>query len=237
MADESYSGVDNLEVLTDAVNYNRFLVDAVVCASHGSRTAVDFGAGEGTHSAAVREHGLSVTCVEPDLRLRERLHSLGFEVYADLGDITDETLEFVYSLNVLEHIEDDRASLAELLKKLRPGGRLFIYVPAIQALYSSMDRKIGHYRRYSKNRLRNIAKDAGFRIERIEYADSCGVIATLLYKLAGSRKGDISAASIKTYDRWVFPLSRVLDRIGLSRLIGKNLMVLLRRPSQADSPR
>ena len=235
MTDEFYSGVDNLEVLADAVNYNRFLVDAVVRASHGADSAVDFGAGEGTLSAAMREHGLTVTCVEPDPRLRERLSDQGFEVCAGLGEVIDRSLEFIYSLNVLEHIEDDAASLAELLRKLRPGGRLFLYVPALQVLFSSMDKKIGHYRRYDKRQLIKIAVDTGFSIERIDYADSCGVMATLLYKLLGSRKGDISTTSIKIYDRIVFPMSRVLDRMGLSRLFGKNLMVLLRRPSTADN--
>lgn len=235
MTDEFYSGVDNLEVLADAVNYNRFLVDAVVRASHGADSAVDFGAGEGTLSAAMREHGLTVTCVEPDPRLRERLSDQGFEVCAGLGEVIDRSLEFIYSLNVLEHIEDDKASLAELLRKLRPGGRLFLYVPALQVLFSSMDKKIGHYRRYDKRQLIKIAVDTGFSIERIDYADSCGVMATLLYKLLGSRKGDISTTSIKIYDRIVFPMSRVLDRMGLSRLFGKNLMVLLRRPSTADN--
>ena len=235
MTDEFYSGVDNLEVLADAVNYNRFLVDAVVRASHGADSAVDFGAGEGTLSAAMREHGLTVTCVEPDPRLRERLSDQGFEVCAGLGEVTDRSREFIYSLNVLEHIEDDAASLAELLRKLRPGGRLFLYVPALQVLFSSMDKKIGHYRRYDKRQLIKIAVDTGFSIERIDYADSCGVMATLLYKLLGSRKGDISTTSIKIYDRIVFPMSRVLDRMGLSRLFGKNLMVLLRRPSTADN--
>lgn len=233
MSDELYSGVDNLEVLADAVNYNRFLVDAVMRASHGANSAVDFGAGEGTLSTAMREHGLIVTCVEPDPRLRERLRAQGFEVYAGLGEVIDESLEFIYSLNVLEHIEDDEASLAELFSKLKPGGRFFLYVPALQVLFSSMDQKIGHYRRYSKSGLMQIGRDAGFVIERVAYADSWGFLATFLYKLVGSRKGDISTASVKIYDRLLFPGSRLFDKIGFSRLFGKNLMALMRRPSPA----
>lgn len=231
MSGEPYSGVDNLEVLADAVRYNRFLVDAVVRASHGAMSAIDFGAGEGTLSTAIRERGLIVTCVEPDPRLRGRLHEHGFEVHACLGEVADDSLGYIYSLNVLEHIKDDAASLRELYSKLRPGGRFFLYVPALQVLFSSMDKKIGHYRRYSKSGIMQIAGDAGFVIERIEYADSLGFPATLLYKLAGSRKGDISATSVKIYDRLVFPVSRLLDRIGFSRMFGKNLIAVMRRPS------
>lgn len=230
-----YSGIDNLEVLENAVNYNRFLIDAVVRASVGGNTAIDFGAGEGTLSAAARERGLNVTCVEPDPRLRERLRGMGFEVYADLGEVEDESQEFIYSINVLEHIEDDEASLVELFSKLRPGGRFFLYIPALNLLFSSMDRKIGHYRRYSKGDLLRIARNTGFAIERAEYADSLGFFATLLYKLVGSRKGDISTASVKIYDRCCFPLSRLLDRVGLSHMLGKNLMVLMQRPLPGKS--
>jgi SAM-dependent methyltransferase len=231
MSDELYSGVDNLEVLVDAVNYNRFLVDALVQASHGSRTAIDFGAGEGTLSAATRDRGLRVVCVEPDPRLRERLRERGFEVHADLGGVLDVSQEYIYSLNVLEHIEDDEGTLANLFCKLKPGGRLFLYVPALEFLFSSMDRKIGHYRRYHKNGLVRIARRAGFAVERAEYADSMGFFATLAYKLVGSRKGDISVPWVRFYDRFVFPLSRVMDRIGLSHLLGKNLIVVMRRPA------
>jgi SAM-dependent methyltransferase len=230
MPDNLYSGIDNLEVLADAVNYNRFLADAVVRASHGAGTALDFGAGEGTISTATRERGLSVTCIESDPRLRERLRERGFEVHAALGEVVDESQEYIYSLNVLEHIEDDENALAELCSKLRPGGRLFLYVPAHRILFSSMDRKIGHHRRYGRRGLVRIARDAGFVVERAEYADSWGFFATLLYKLAGSREGDLSAASVRFYDSFVFPVSRMMDRIGMSRLFGKNLMVLLRRP-------
>jgi SAM-dependent methyltransferase len=230
MTGELYSGVDNLEVLTDAVNYNRFLADCVVRASRGAESALDFGAGEGTLSEAVRERGLSVTCIEPDPRLRERLRGQGFDVCSGLDEVAGESVEYIYSLNVIEHIEDDAAVLAVLLGKLRPGGRLFLYVPALQVLYSSMDRKIGHYRRYGKEDLTRTSLEAGFTVDRIEYADSLGFFATLLYKLVGSRKGDISTSTIKFYDRFIFPLSRIFDRMGVSHIFGKNLMVLLRRP-------
>jgi SAM-dependent methyltransferase len=230
MAEELYSGVDNLEVLTDAVNYNRFLVDSVVRASKGAAGAVDFGAGEGTLSAAVRSRGLPVTCVEPDPRLQERLREQGFAVHSDIGRFDDDSLEFIYSLNVLEHIEDDGSALAALRSKLIPGGRLFLYVPAHRFLYSSMDRKIGHHRRYERAGLIGKARGMGFEVESAEYADSLGVVATLIYKLVGSRRGDISKESVKAYDRYIFPLSRALDRLGASGILGKNLMISLRKP-------
>jgi len=229
MTGELYGGIDNLEVLADATRYNRFLANTVVKAGKECTTAVDFGAGTGLLAAAIRERGLGVACVEPDPRLQRILADQGFEVYADLEAVADESQDFIYSLNVLEHIEDDQEAIAALFSKLKPGGRLFLYVPAFDLLFSSMDRKIGHYRRYRRGGLVTIARRAGFSIEYTAYADSLGFFATLLYKFIGSRRGDISPASVRLYDRFVFPLSRSLDRLGLSRLFGKNLMVLVRR--------
>jgi SAM-dependent methyltransferase len=236
MPDRPYEGIDNLEVLTHAVHYSRFLVDAVVRAGRGCRTALDFGAGTGSLSVMARERGLEVACVEPDPDLRERLRGLGFEVYDDVASVPDQSQEFIYSLNVLEHIENDEGALAALLARLQPGGRCFLYVPALQVLYSSMDRKIGHYRRYHRDGLVRIARRAGFAIERAEYADSMGVVVTLLYKLVGSRRGDVSPASVWIYDRLVFPVSRLADRLGCSRLFGKNLLVVMRRPQRPGGP-
>jgi SAM-dependent methyltransferase len=237
MTDELYRGIDNLEVLAGAVRYNRFLVDAVSGVGSGCRTAVDFGAGTGALTAAVRDRGLAVACVEPDPRLRRQLQERGFAVYEGIETVPDASQEFMYSLNVLEHIEDDRGTLSVLYSKLKPGGRLFVYVPAFALLFSSMDRKIGHHRRYHKRDLLRMSRRAGFTIERVEYADSLGFFATLLYKLVGGRTGDVSPTALRLYDRFVFPVSRMLDRAGLSFVIGKNLMVVMRRPfSVPDMP-
>jgi SAM-dependent methyltransferase len=227
-----YTGIDNLEVLAHAVRYHRFLVQRIVDASPGRNAALDFGAGTGSLSTMVRDRGLEVACVEPDARLRDRLRKQGFRVYDDIERVPDRSQGFIYSINVLEHIEDDAGALRTLLSKLEPGGRCLIYVPALGVLFSSMDRKIGHYRRYQRAGFVRVATRAGFAIERAEYADSLGFFATLIYKLVGSRQGDLSPASVRIYDRLVFPLSRVFDRLGCSRVFGKNLVVVMRRPEQ-----
>jgi len=230
MPDTRYGGIDNLEVLADAVRYNRFLVDAVVRTGSACGAALDFGAGTGSLSVLARDRGLEVACVELDPRLRARLRELGFKVYDRLEAVADRSQGFIYTLNVLEHIEDDEATLCALLAKLKPGGRCLLYVPAFQVLFSSMDRKIGHYRRYHRRGLLELARRAGFAIERAEYADSMGFFVTLLYKIINNQQNDVSPASVRVYDRCVFPVSRALDRMGCSRLFGKNLLVVMRRP-------
>lgn len=224
MSQDAYSGVDNLEAMEEAKNYNRFLLDLFCSHTRPGTKTLDFGAGLGTFAEMARSRALDVHCLEPDDSLRERLHSRGFPSYASLEE-THETFGFIYSLNVLEHIEDDIGALVALRRHLAPDGRIFIYVPAFPALFSSMDRKVGHFRRYTMPMMRERLDKAGLSPCAMRYADSLGFWASLLYKRFGSPQGDVKPGEVRTYDRFVFPVSRRLDRLTGS-VFGKNLWVL-----------
>jgi SAM-dependent methyltransferase len=227
-----YQGTDNLEVMADAANYNRFLADLVLQNSGASHQAVDFGAGIGTIALMVRGRGLDVICVEMDAAQRDTLAACGVAAFPDLDALRDGTMPYIYSLNVLEHIKDDQLVVDDLARKLSPGGRLFIYVPAFQALFSSMDRKVGHFRRYRRTQLVRLIERAGLTVVRAKYVDSLGFLATLLYKLLGSNTGDLNRRSIVVFDRIVFPVSRLFDLL-LGRMLGKNLYVVATKQASA----
>jgi len=218
----SYSGIDNLEVMREAVNYNRFLVHLILKNVRSGYRIADFGAGSGTFAAPVRAAGHDVTCIEPDPSLGKHLSSLGFDVENDLEAIPDGSLDYLYSLNVLEHIAEDVKVIDLWSRKLRPGGRLLVYVPAFDLLFSAMDRKVGHFRRYRRARLVGLLQNAGLAIDRCRYVDSLGFPATLAYKLLGGSSGDVSLATLVLYDRIAFPLSRFFDFF-LDQIGGKNL--------------
>jgi len=132
--------------------------------------------------------------------------------------------ELVYSVNVLEHIEDESIVLKEIREKIQAvNGRVKIFVPARQELYSSMDEKVGHYRRYSRRQLIDLFEENGFVVTSCRYFDFIGYFASLVYKFIAS-SGDISAGGLVTYDRYIFPVSRLLDRL-FQRVIGKNLIL------------
>jgi len=71
---------------------------------------------------------------------------------------------------------------------------------------------------------------AGFMVESVEYADSIGFFATLVFKLWDRGRGDIDPRMLRLYDRVVFPLSRAIDRI-THRWFGKNLVLVARNPA------
>lgn len=74
--------------------------------------------------------------------------------------------DLVTCLDVVEHTPDDRATLAELRRVTRAGGRLVVTVPAYQRLWSAHDVVNGHYRRYDTSRLTAAARAAGWTVER-----------------------------------------------------------------------
>jgi 2-polyprenyl-3-methyl-5-hydroxy-6-metoxy-1,4-benzoquinol methylase len=232
MVQIDYTGRDNLEVMQEAIKYNKYLMELILDYAKDGDLIVDFGAGCGTFSFPVASAGYCVTCVETDPVLAASLESQGMTVLSDLNQAEDESIDYIYALNVLEHIEDDTGVVALWYRKLRPGARLMVYVPAFQVLFSSMDRKVGHVRRYSKSELCQKLSGAGFEIEVSRYADSIGFFATLAYKLFGNVEGSINRRSLRFYDRWLFPLSRRLDAI-THHVFGKNVYARAVKPKLA----
>jgi 2-polyprenyl-3-methyl-5-hydroxy-6-metoxy-1,4-benzoquinol methylase len=72
--------------------------------------------------------------------------------FGDLNEVLDGSFELVFALNVLEHIDYDSAVVGQLGAKLRKHGRLLIYVPAFECLWTSLDEKLKHYRPYRLRR-------------------------------------------------------------------------------------
>lgn len=225
MQQEAYSGIDNLEVMQEAVNYNRYLLDTVRKYALAGGKVLDFGAGGGQFAVPLSEFGLDITALEPDRHLQQHLHAKGIRAVGSTRELPDACFDYIYTLNVLEHIEDDAAALRDLHAKLNDRGKLLIYVPAFPVLYTSMDAKVGHVRRYTRSTLIAGVTAAGFGIERVAYADSIGFFATLLFKFVGSKDGSVSIAALKLYDQLIFPLSRALDRF-TQRWFGKNLLLI-----------
>lgn len=231
MSTGSYTGTDNLEVMEVAVNYRRYLtglVTQVLGPDGRSRRLLDFGAGVGTQALALRSLGYDVTCVELDDTLRRRLSDMGFASAATVEELKGQVFDLAYTMNVLEHIHDDVGALRGVRDVVVPGGELVVYVPAFEVLYTAMDRKVGHVRRYRRAQLVRTVTAAGFDVRRVAYADSLGFLAALAYRVAGNRRGDLDERAVAVYDRFVFPPSRMLDRVTWPAF-GKNLVLVARR--------
>jgi SAM-dependent methyltransferase len=225
--EERYSGVDVLEALESAHNYNDYLT-RLICESTESKDLIDLGAGIGTFSKRLRTAGYYVKCIEPDPVQRQRLEEQGFDTLDKITSVPDGSAPFVFSLNVFEHIEHDTIAIREVYQKLKPGGTLLIYVPAFECLWTSLDEEVLHYRRYTKTTLRRLVEQEGFAVEQAGYADCLGFIAALVFRLLNRNASTLTATAISFYDRWLFAPSRVLDKL-FGRWFGKNVYVLCRK--------
>lgn len=233
-SDFHYTGIEILEVMLEAKRYNRFLTDQVLKNRIKTGPVLDFGAGIGSFSEMVRDRGVKVDCLEVDGNQCEILRGKGFRVFRSSEDIADESYDYIFSLNVFEHIQDDIAALKECARILRPGGVLYIYVPAFPILFGAMDQKVQHHRRYTRTSLRAISEQAGLKVSKTAYVDIAGFFASLLYNATSDGSGNISRKQIEIYDRFLFPISRLIDH-ATHGFIGKNVFSVSRKMDDSDS--
>jgi SAM-dependent methyltransferase len=226
-AERDFEARDLIEVMEEAVRYNRFLISELARWAEGLRSVLDFGAGNGRFALALRERGVEVTAIEPDPLLAESIRARGVPAVAGLEALAEGRVDGVYSINVLEHLEDDRAVLGAFRGRLGSGGRLFLYVPAFPILFSANDARVGHLRRYRRRELVARVREAGFAVESARHVDSLGFAAGLGYRLFGRRDGGLDPAKVRLYDALVFPVSRRLDLL-CDRFVGKNLLLRAR---------
>lgn len=176
---DGYSGLDELLNAEVMKNYNSSIVSSAINYSKGARRVVDFGAGIGTLALIFKEsHSVEPLCVEIDETNKSYLSERNLPVFDSLSNV-DGDIELIFSSNTLEHIEDDISVLDEMGKRLSPSGRIFLYLPAKMFLWSGLDEKVRHYRRYELAELRAKLARVGLNIEVAHYADSIGFFALL----------------------------------------------------------
>jgi 2-polyprenyl-3-methyl-5-hydroxy-6-metoxy-1,4-benzoquinol methylase len=219
-----------LDALEQAPQFNKWMYDSIK-PFLGHRLA-ELGSGRGNLSKLLKQHGeLLATDNRAEYidELKERwehLSTVRIEKL-DLTDVADyETLrdfqpDTVVCLNVLEHIEDDRAVLKRLHQVLEDGARLVFLVPFNPKLTSEFDRQIGHFRRYQKGELDAKMEEAGFTVDRQFYFNKVGVLAWWFGNtLFGQRT--ITVWQLKLYNL-LTPIFRLLDRVlpttGLSTVL------------------
>lgn len=227
----TYSGKAELEKLEASLqNYNKFIVSLFTKhAGPHAKNILDFGAGIGTLSNIWRNlrKDSKIACLEVDKAQLSILVSRGFFALENLPN--EMLFDYIFTSNVLEHIENDAETLHKLFNNLHFGGGLGIFVPANRLLYSQIDTKLGHFRRYSRKDLISKVSQAGFQIELCVYVDSVGFFAWLFLKIFRLGINDSGSLLLPVYDKIFWPLSKTLDRMGFRFLFGKNLLLLAKK--------
>jgi SAM-dependent methyltransferase len=133
----------------------------------------DVGGGNGYVAAGLERAGFPTVLVEPGETgaanaCRRGLKKVINATVDDAG-FTPNSLDAVGLFDVLEHIPDDLGFLRSLHHWMRPGGRLYLTVPAFSWLWSSEDDYAGHQRRYRSKSLACVLQTAGFEVEFLTY--------------------------------------------------------------------
>ena len=184
---------------------------------------LEIGCGTGHNFQMLGQFG-DIDAIEIDegaraLASRRLGRDVGTARLPELSGIPDGTYHLIALLDVLEHIEEDEASLASIKRKLAPGGRILLTVPANQWMWSAHDAAHHHHRRYSKDRLATVITRAGLRPHRISYFN------TLLFPLAAAARifGKLTAKKESDDQMPPKPVNSLLGAIfGLERhLVGR----------------
>jgi len=200
---------------------------------------LELGAGTGHNLAMLSRFG-KVEASELDPIARKLASErLGREVeeaaLPDLSMFPTDSYDLIALLDVLEHVPDDRASLAAIMTRLKPGGALLLTVPANPWMWSAHDVAHHHHRRYRKGEIERLAKEAGYEIELLSPFNSLLFAPIAAVRLAGKLTGKDDSDDAMPGEL----VNRALDTVfGLERsLIGRvpmpfgvSLVAVLRRP-------
>lgn len=233
--DRAYVG-EELDNFAIAANWKDYWASMV--RPYMGKRVLEVGAGIGSStkilsSVAPAEVWL---CLEPDARnlasLQAEKEAGNLPEYVEIRRGTlaalhrDEEFDTLLYIDVLEHIEDDRAEIEGTAGHIALGGHLIILAPAYPFLFSEFDEAIGHYRRYTRQMF---ADGYGGWLMKVgtRYLDSVGLIASISNYLL-LRSSLPSKPLLSFWDRFLVPVSRIADRIFQFRF-GRSILVVYQR--------
>jgi len=223
-----------LEMMAYAPRYHKWIVAGF--RPYVRPPIIEVGCGLGAITELLLRYGaVTATDVEDEFlkAVRERFQDNGHLTVArlDLRDTTGwESGSFAtaVSVNVLEHIEDDRAALAGIYSLLAPGGHLALQVPALPALFGPVDVNQGHFRRYTRRELAFKLGEAGFEVQEIYYKNVLGLVGWFLNSRL-LRRRILPHRQVVMFD-YLVPALALLERF-LPRPVGMSLVAVGRKPS------
>jgi SAM-dependent methyltransferase len=226
-------GADTLEVMSAAPRYNAWQYRRI--APFLGRRVCEVGSGIGNMSALLASRPLDrLVLTDTDPYYREILHDRfrgRAEVVIEPLTLPDagaperfrtHALDTVVALNVVEHIEEDVAALRCMAGMLAPRGRAVVLVPALPALYGSLDEGLGHARRYRKADLRSAFARAGLRVTHCFYYNLVGTLGWF-WNARVRRTKQLPLRQVAWFDTLV-PLLRLEDFVRLP--LGQSLIAV-----------
>ena len=231
-----YQGLEELKLTEGYLkNYNEKIVNFFIeKLDKKSCLVLDFGAGIGTLAEIFyKKTSIKPECFEICKKSQKILTQKGFKLQNEF--LNEEKYDLIFTSNVLEHIEQDSKTIADLKKMLKKDGYLIVVVPAFNLLFSELDVKFGHFRRYNVKMLKKICNQNDLEIEDIKFFDSSGFFILLILKfLRIDSYKKITAKNLIFYDKIVVKINIILDLI-FKKICGKNIVLIARKKSKIDN--
>ena len=233
---EDRYAADDLAVMREARRYGAH-VFGLLEPWVGARV-LEVGVGIGTMSRRLVEAADEVVGIEPNPNCaalakeemaghpRCSLRTCHFED-CDPAELASHRFDTIVCVNVLEHVADDVGALRTFREILVPGGRVLLYVPAVQAAYGPLDAELGHHRRYSKRMLAHALDAAGLTCLALRYANPIGLLGWM-FNAHVIRSRAHSLGQVKIFETLIAPWALPLERI-VAPPIGASLMAIGRR--------
>ena len=208
---------DELPMFAQATTWKKYWISHIANFVKGDVLEVGAGIGANTRFLLPLSQGRHV-CLEPDAILARQIEprcrpARPAEIL--VGAVStlpqEEQFDTALYIDVLEHIEDDAAELAQVVKHVRPGGHIVVLSPATEYLYSPFDRAIGHFRRYTRASLLRCSPP-GASVVRVDYLDCVGWIVSFANRVL-LRQRYPTLNQVLFWDRRVVPVSRLLDAL------------------------
>ena len=235
MASEHIHTISNtLDLLTDTYNYNHWIYSLL--RPHLGNRVLEVGAGIGNITQFLLPCE-SIVCTDVEdkyidaLGEMARTHTNITPLKIDILDLRSDNahqnyFDTVLCINVLEHIENDLKAVRAMVSVLRPGGKLWLYVPACKWAFGMLDAQLGHFRRYSGRDLKNLASSAGLDMKKCHYVNFPGIFGW--FWSARVRKDRvIRRENAQIVDKMV-PYLSAMERL-VKPLIGQSLVAVLEK--------
>ena len=133
---------------------------------------LEVGCGAGGLLLDLSSRGFECTGVETSEEARavavEMVAGSDVLILSDIVSLEEHSFDYLVSCEVLEHVEDDLGTLLSWLKYLKPGGWVFISVPAHEEKFGPLDQWAGHIRRYSRASLEELLERAEVKLKKLD---------------------------------------------------------------------
>jgi len=181
---------------------------------------LDIGCGGGAALAVFSELGRAIGLDRAEEALRLSRSRGDFPLICSSAErlpLADDAVDVITALDVLEHVRDDAAAVAEMARACKPGGMAIITIPAYRSLWSEHDEALNHFRRYRAGEVRRLVEQAGLRVLKLSYCITLLLPVIFAFRTAQKLFGPDKSGRPKTALR---PLPALPNRvlIGLLRL-------------------